>query len=239
MGYNKRSSQRLIEPNFLREHYVMPWSNSKLVPAHHIVGSEEEPVLLEPLKRQWLTAIVLSALTPLISFVGYAVLGSFQGPFWAWILWTIGVLFLLLVSVVGCIDTWKKLFNVKPMVSLSKRKLHLGDSVEIRWMIDNDSQPLKRLQIWLVGVKEKSSRSRRDSLPTEQGFFTQSLIDTTEPYAISEGKASFLLPSDGFPSGRIDGYDYSWRIQVRGDSENWSDIEDFYPIEVLANPVSS
>lgn len=27
--------------------------------------------------------------------------------------------------------------------------------------------------------------------------------------------------------------------QVRGDSENWSDIEEFYPIEVLANPVTS
>ena len=239
MGYNSRSSQRLIEPNFLREHYVMPWSNSKLVSAHQVVVSEDDPVLLEPLQRQWLSAIVLTALTALISFAGYAVLGSFRGPFWEWILWTIGVLFMLIVSVAGCIDTWKELFNVKPLISLSKQKLHLGDSVEIRWMIDNDSQPLKRLQIWLVGVKEKSSRSRRDSLPTEQGFFTQSLIDTTEPYAISGGKASFLLPSDGFPSGRVDGYDYSWRIQVRGDSENWSDIEEFYPIEVLANSVSS
>ena len=136
VGYNKRSSQRLIEPNFLREHYVMPWSNSKLVSAHQVVGSEDDPVLLEPLRRQWITAIVLTALCALISFAGYAVLGSFKGPFWEWILWTIGVLFMLIVSVVGCIDTWKKLFNVKPLISLSKQKLHLGDSVENRWMLD-------------------------------------------------------------------------------------------------------
>lgn len=217
----------------------MPWSNSKLLSAHQVVGSEDDPVLLEPLQRQWLSAIVLTALPPLISFAGYAVLGSFKGPFWEWILWIIGVLFLLLVSVVGCIDTWKKLFNVKPLISLSKRKLYLGDSVEIRWAIDNYSQPIERLKIWLVGVQDKASWLGGESLPIEDYFFQELLLETTEPYVIGEGNASFLLPSDGFPSGRIDGYDYSWRIQVRGVCENWSDIEDFYPIEVFANPVSS
>lgn len=193
---------------------------------------ETGPFLLEPYKGKLAFAVLLTFGSAISIPTSYNILRSFAGVAWEFWLLAITMPIVWLAMITGSIDSWKQLFNIKPQLTLSKRTLRLGDPVDFRWKFDTDLQPIRKLEIRLIGRKEKAAWLKGEDSSSECRIYDELILETVDPAVISEGQLTLKIPVGGIPTGRSDGFDYSYRLQVWGVCDTWSDVQECYRIQV-------
>jgi Protein of unknown function (DUF3592) len=141
----------------------------------------------------------------------------------------IGLLFLF-----GVFRQLLVLFNPRPHLTLSPGSPAMGESAWLQWRLSGRAAGVKRLRISLEGREEATYRRGTDTHTDRNVFATVPIVDSTEPFEMASGSASFVIPADTMPSFKADRNKIVWTLKVAAEIPGWPDSDDDF--EILVRP---
>ena len=171
-------------------------------------------------------------------FVGFAVSSFLKGnPEWFLTIFiTPFVLIgLLLLGLVG--STFLNLFNPRLRLTVNSRSIPLGGTLDTSWAFSGSSSRIKRLKVVVEGRKQTTSGHGKNRRTTTNVFVTLPVIDTIDPYQISQGRGSVVIPDSHQPTEEFDNSEIIWMLKATGEIPWYPDIEDEYELAVVAREV--
>lgn len=188
--------------------------------------------------------------TPLVKFVGLLCVALFWNGILSVFLWQVykswsagapdGCLTAFLVPFVlvglglvfGVFRQLLVLFNPRPHLTLSPGAPAAGEAVWLQWRLSGRAAGVKRLHIVLEGTEEATYRRGTDTRTDRETFASIPIVDTTEPFEMAAGSASFHIPADAMPSFKADRNEIVWKLKVVPEIPGWPDCEDDFEIVV-------
>ena len=141
----------------------------------------------------------------------------------------IGLLFLY-----GVLRQLLVLFNPRPHLTLSPGSPAIGESAWLQWRLSGRAAGVKRLRINLEGREEATYRRGTNTHADTNVFATVPVVDSTEPFEMASGSASFVIPADTMPSFKADRNKIVWTLKVAAEIPGWPDSDDDF--EILVRP---
>lgn len=139
-----------------------------------------------------------------------------------------------LALIFGTLRQLLVLFNPRLRLTLNPGTLRLGETAYLQWSFTNQAAGVRRLSIVLQGREEAQYRRGTTTHTDRETFATVTVIDTSEPFTIANGSASFGVPADAVPSFKAHHNKIIWSLKVSCDIPHWPDSEEEY--EVLVGP---
>jgi hypothetical protein len=131
-----------------------------------------------------------------------------------------------------------KCFNPLPILALSHRNLYPGTEFEVSWMFRGKSSAISKLKIRLIGKEKVSYREGTKTRTEESIFFEKTLVETEDPPFIAQGFELVELPKNTMHSFKSSNNEILWLLQVDGVVKWWPDLDDAFPVMVLAPPAA-
>lgn len=188
--------------------------------------------------------------TPIVKFVGLLCVTLFWNGIVSVFLWQVykgwsagapdGCLTAFLVPFVlvglglvfGVFRQLLVLFNPRPHLTLSPGAPAAGETAWLQWRLSGRAAGVKRLRIVLEGKEQATYRRGTDTRTDTNVFATIPIADTTEPFEMASGSASFMVPADAMPSFKADRNKIVWTLKVVPEIPGWPDCEDDFDIVV-------
>ena len=188
--------------------------------------------------------------TPIAKFVGILLFTLFWNGIVSVFLWqaykgwqagapdgclTVFLIPFVLVGLAGIFGVFRQLlvlFNPRPHLTLSPGAPATGETAWLQWRLSGRAAGVKRLNIFLEGREEATYRRGTDTQTDRQVFATIPVVDTTEPFEMAEGSASFTIPMDTMPSFKADRNKIVWTLKVVPEIPGWPDCEDDFDVVV-------
>ena len=130
------------------------------------------------------------------------------------------------------------LFNPRPVLTLSRRRIPLGGAAELAWTFSGNSGAVRRLTIALEGEEQATYRRGTDTHTDEHTFYRNVLLETEDPLDISEGRVEFSIPADSMHSFTADNNKLVWSISVAGEIPLRPDVKTTFPIQVIPHELA-
>jgi hypothetical protein len=151
------------------------------------------------------------------------------------------IAFVLLFVLIGLVllgstvHAFFALFNPTVEIFADDEKPAIGDKLELRWRLMGKASRVRALRIIMEGT-EQATYTRGTNTTTERHtFLTLDVAGTTEPAEIADGGATVLIPHDAVPSFTAKNNTIMWRLLVQGEIANWPDIDEAFPLDVVAH----
>jgi len=129
-----------------------------------------------------------------------------------------------------------KCFNPLPVIALSERNLYPGTEFEVSWMFRGNARSISKLTLKLIGKEKVSYREGTKNRTEESIFFSKTLVETDSQDTIERGFEEVTLPPNMMHTFKSNNNEIQWLIQVNGVVARWPDIDDAFPVTVLASP---
>jgi hypothetical protein len=127
------------------------------------------------------------------------------------------------------------LFNPRAHLTLTPGALTPGQPAFLQWRLGSGGRGVSRIRVTLLGKEETQHQSSNNTRTDRETFFTLPVVDSTQPYEISEGgSASFTLPAEAKPSFESGPDRTVWTLKVECELPRWPDTEEEY--EVVVRP---
>ncbi|GIW95379.1 MAG: hypothetical protein KatS3mg110_3420 [Pirellulaceae bacterium] len=124
------------------------------------------------------------------------------------------------------------LFNPVPEVVLQQAHITPGSTSTVQWHWRGSSQRIRRLHIQLIG-REKARYTRGTKTHVDNHDFCKvTIFQSEDPSEISNGSASFQIPSRTMHSWKAPNNSIEWLIHIHGDIARWPDVNEEFPFEV-------
>jgi len=167
-------------------------------------------------------------------FVFHLIRGAMRGAFeWLLAIFLIPFVLIGLGAIVFFIHSLLGIFAPRVVITLSARRIRLGDPVELNWEFTGRVQVIEKLNICLEGCEEASYR-RGTSTATDRHIFARvQLITSSDLNDIRSGHTRLQLPSNSVPTFTARSNKIVWNLRVNGVIRRFPDVADTFPINVL------
>lgn len=166
---------------------------------------------------------------------------------WAWFgllrsshIDTFGVIFLTPFALVGAAllvgvgYSLMALNNPRPVLTLARSILRLGESVDVRWKFSGAINRISSVDVRLEG-REIATYRRGTSTYTDKHVFERfEIARVTSMMDILSGQAILHLPARSAPSFRSANNRIEWVLIIHGDIPFWPDVKEEFTIDVYA-----
>jgi len=202
-------------------------------------AAEAGPVRLSPAispgaKLAGLTAVALFWNGLVSVFVWQAVAGYRRGQADGCL--TLFLVPFVLVGVglaVAVVRQFLALWNPRPLLTLSRGTLPLGEPVLLQWRFTGRTSRIARLILTLEGREEATYRRGTDTVTDRETFAVLPVLDTPFGERISSGTASVSAPAGGVPSFAAQHNKVIWALKVKAEIPGWPDVDEEYPVVVV------
>lgn len=210
-------------------------------PTTHVVYENARPrgwTRLAPIQRRGAKAFGLALFVlfwnGVVAVFVYQIVQSWQQRLFAWPLAIFMVPFVLvgLILMVLAVSAVLEYFNPLPHLTVNSSVLALGDELTLRWAIEGRADKLRHLRITLDGREEAIHRDGSDKHARRETFISLPLVDESAPFGRGGGTASATIPAGSMHSFDAPNNRVVWYVKLRGDVENWPDMDDEFAIQV-------
>jgi hypothetical protein len=151
---------------------------------------------------------------------------------------TFTLAFLGLFGVVGvgmlgaAVYHFAQTLNPRPLLTLARADLALGDEVGCTWRLTGRSAELARFCIRLRGTERASYRRGTDKITKTHVFHDSVIFETDRSGLAQRGSVQLRIPRDSMHSWSASDNRIFWELVVDGDVPRWPDIHDVFEIEI-------
>jgi hypothetical protein len=121
-------------------------------------------------------------------------------------------------------------FNPRPILSFDRRRIEIGDAVNLSWRFHGSASRISRLTITVTGREEASYRRGTDRVTDKETFAELVLVDTG--HGVGRGNARFDVPADTMHSFEAPSNKIVWRLKLHGVIANWPDVMEEFPLVI-------
>ena len=122
--------------------------------------------------------------------------------------------------------------NPRPIVTVSKSIVALGDELRVDWSMEGRLERLTRFSITLEG-REEATYSRGTDRTTDTNIFaTIPLAILIPPNIAGAGSEKVSIPADTMHSFDATHNKVVWVLRVRGELPNWPNSDEEFPLTV-------
>lgn len=126
------------------------------------------------------------------------------------------------------------LFNPRPMLTLSRGAIPLGETVQLNWRFKGSTRSIQRLKISLRAQEHATYRRGTDTVTDKETFFEDVLVDAQGMMPeIAEGTAEITIPTDRMHSFESDNNKIIWSIVLHGDIPFRPDVKADFLFQVI------
>jgi hypothetical protein len=125
-----------------------------------------------------------------------------------------------------------QLSNPRPIVTVNKPIVALGDELRVDWSMKGRVGKLSRFSIALEAREEATYMRGTDRKTDTNIFATIPLANQTPPQIAGAGSASVKIPADTMHSFDATYNKIVWVVRVRGEVPSWPDSDDEFPFTV-------
>ncbi|MCG6157894.1 DUF3592 domain-containing protein [Rubinisphaera margarita] len=126
-----------------------------------------------------------------------------------------------------------KMFNPVPKLVVSERKIPLGDTIRIKWLIDGKVSSIRKLTVRLVGKEWIQYRQGTNTYTDTDDFYVHDIAVLEDPFAMEIGEADVTIPIGSMHTVRATNNQIRWELKILGDIRWWPDIDESFSITVL------
>jgi len=123
-------------------------------------------------------------------------------------------------------------FNPRPVISLLKDTIRLGDTLPIRWTTGGDVYKIRNFKLSLIGEETATYRRGTNTYTDRNTFYEKILINSQNPESMRRGEAEFDIPNESMHSFKSDNNSILWKISMHCDVPRWPDSKDDFEITV-------
>jgi hypothetical protein len=132
----------------------------------------------------------------------------------------------------GAVYMWAQLLNPRPVVTLARGDLALGDEITLQWHLMGRRAELTGFRIRLRGEERASYRRGTDRVTKTHVFHDAPIFETERSALAQRGSATLRIPGDSMHSFTAPDNSVIWHLVVEGDVPRWPDIRDEFEIQV-------
>jgi hypothetical protein len=213
--------------------------------------SKNKPAMSTGISRPPGGVLLKPKASPVAKFVG----GLLVSIFWNGITW-VGVfvvvqdkswfvlLLLSLFALIGLVLIWATLqsffglFSPRAVLRASHTPVALGESVELSWDFAGRIDKLRDLHLILEGRDERDEDSRKNRRTKTDVFYAADIAHLTNPNDLKSGTVLCTIPSEHLPTDTEGSERVIWLIRLKAVVELGADLNDEYPLPVVASAPS-
>ncbi len=130
------------------------------------------------------------------------------------------------------------MFNPRPVLTLNRARVALGQSLEIGWRFRGATSRIRELTIEVEGREEATYRQGTTTKTDRQVFARLSVLATSDPMTIERGWASATLPLESMHSFEASRNKVLWVLKLAGRIESWPDVGEEFALTVTPPEVA-
>ena len=198
-------------------------------------GAPMPPIKKTTRRRVFGTALFALVWNGVVSiFVHQAWFSIKEGdPEWFLIIFLIPFVVVGFVAIGALLAEIFRLSNPKIEIIPDSGSFSLDNPIRLSFRATGSMHRVISLKITLHGVEKISVSDGDSNRPEENEFFTETLLETSNPHEMTCGELEVELPPDAMHSFRSDRASIEWRLKVVGSISKWPDIKDELILEVL------
>ncbi len=198
-------------------------------------SESDEPLIMESKISRVGAAVGLWMVGTIWTGVVVAIMAIMQlGKHWIPSLVMLVFLLIGIGLLVAAVYATLQVFNPKPVLVLSQPNIYPGSEFEVSWLFRGNTKSLRSLKILLEAKEMASFRQGTNTRKEESFFFRQTIVETSDTERILKGFEVVNLPPTTMHSFQGGNNTIEWRLMVKGAIERWPDINDEFPLIVLA-----
>ncbi|MEP6668288.1 MAG: DUF3592 domain-containing protein [Chthoniobacter sp.] len=136
--------------------------------------------------------------------------------------------FLFLCNVV---EQFCSLFRPRVMVTVQNTSIPVGGELRLSWTVTGKVSRLQKVHLTLEGRNAEETRGGRKVRTKKQVFAKINVFDASNREFPAQGAAHVVVPLESRPSVADEQF---WSLRVRGKTRGLPDIDDEYPINIVA-----
>ena len=121
-------------------------------------------------------------------------------------------------------------FNPRPVVTLDRHRLAIGEEATLRWSFRGSGGRIRRLRITLGGREEATYTRGTDRVTVRETFAEIVVFDGD--FGVATGGARFQVPADGMHSFEATHNKIVWQLVLHGTIDRWPDVHEELPLVV-------
>lgn len=121
-------------------------------------------------------------------------------------------------------------FNPRPVVTLDRRRIEIGDAVDLGWRFRGSAGRIRRLTITVTG-REEASYTRGTDRVTDRETFAEIVVADGD-FGLATGSARFAVPADTMHSFEAPHNKIVWRLTLHGVVDRWPDVMEEFPLAI-------
>lgn len=131
------------------------------------------------------------------------------------------------------------LANPRPTLQIAPGTPRTGGRFRIRWNFSGAVERMDRVRLFLVG-RESATYTRGTTTSTDHSVFLRMpILDTADRAEMRAGETEVAAPSDAAPTFEAKKNKLEWFLAVQGDIARWPDVDDEFPVTLLAGDESA
>jgi hypothetical protein len=127
------------------------------------------------------------------------------------------------------------LFNPTVELYVSEPNPALGETIDIRWHLTGKPGRVRSLVVEFIGAEVAVYKRGTDTTTDHHVFFRAKLAHTDVAREIADGTATIVIPAGAVPTFNSTHNSILWKVVFKGEIPWWPDIDDGFPIEVVAS----
>lgn len=121
-------------------------------------------------------------------------------------------------------------FNPRPVLTLDRRRIEVGDAVNLTWRFRGSAARIRRLTITVSGREEASYTRGTDRVTDQETFADFTIVD--RDLGLDSGSARFEVPLDTMHSFAAPSNKIVWELKVAGVIDRWPDVMEQFPLVI-------
>ncbi len=128
------------------------------------------------------------------------------------------------------------LANPRPTLQVTPGTPLAGGNLRVRWSFSDTVARMQRVRVLLVGREAATYRRGTNTTTDHSDFLRLPILDTADRAEMRAGEVEVAVPPDAAPSFVAQNNKLEWFIAVEGEIARWPDVNDEFPVRLLAPP---
>lgn len=170
----------------------------------------------------------------IVSIFVWQIVESFREgrPEWCPTIFMIPFVLVGLGSLVMIVHSFLAIFNPRPTLTLSRRRIPLGEAALLTWKFRGSTSAIRSLKVTLKGEEQATYRRGTDTHTAKETFYEEVLTETIDSLYITESEAEISIPSDTMHTFQAKRNKVVWTVHFAGEIPLRPDVSSEFEITV-------
>lgn len=124
-------------------------------------------------------------------------------------------------------------FNPRPLLTLARHPVALGEKVRLNWATEGDVYKIQRFKLALTGEESARYRQGKNTTTDRRVFYEQTVVDSYRPEDMRRGEADVQIPPDAMHSFNGGNNAVTWKLSLHCEVPLWPDSREDFELTVL------